>query len=184
MIAARAALMALPVQDRRAVLDQPERLSAAGMTWESLAGWLQGPLDAAAWQAVIPSMGYMALLRNLRNFDDAGCRRRCRGAGGGAAGRSGAGGDVPSAADAVPLRLPGGAAAALGGGTGAGAAGVAGERPVADGSDAGVGRPVRVDVRSGVCAIAADQGRRRCGVRRRPGGAGGAGGPGAVRYRQ
>ena len=42
------------------------------MTWESLAGWLQGPLDAAAWQAVIPSMGYMALLRNLRNFDEAG----------------------------------------------------------------------------------------------------------------
>jgi hypothetical protein len=41
------------------------------MTWESLAGWLQGPLDAAAWQAVIPSMGYMALLRNLNNFDDA-----------------------------------------------------------------------------------------------------------------
>jgi hypothetical protein len=42
------------------------------MTWESLAGWLQGPMDAAARQAVIPSMGYMALLRNLRNFDDAG----------------------------------------------------------------------------------------------------------------
>jgi hypothetical protein len=71
MIAARAELMALPVRDRRAVLDQPARLAAAGMTWESLAGWLQGPLDAAAWQAVIPSMGYMALLRNLRNFDDA-----------------------------------------------------------------------------------------------------------------
>ncbi|MET0864879.1 MAG: TROVE domain-containing protein [Nakamurella sp.] len=72
MLAARAELMALPVADRRAVLDEPERLAVAGMTWESLAGWLQGPLDAAAWQAVIPSMGYMALLRNLRNFDDAG----------------------------------------------------------------------------------------------------------------
>jgi len=32
----------------------------------------QGPLDAAAWEALIPSMGYMALLRNLRNFDEAG----------------------------------------------------------------------------------------------------------------
>ncbi|WP_449063091.1 TROVE domain-containing protein [Planomonospora algeriensis] len=42
------------------------------MTWEALAGWLQGPMDAAAWQAVIPSMGYMALLRNLRNLDEAG----------------------------------------------------------------------------------------------------------------
>ncbi len=29
-------------------------------------------MDAAAWSAVIPSMGYMALLRNLRNFDEAG----------------------------------------------------------------------------------------------------------------
>jgi hypothetical protein len=64
--------MALPVAERRAVLADPERLAAAGMTWEALAGWLQGPLDAAAWQAVIPSMGYMALLRNLRNFDEAG----------------------------------------------------------------------------------------------------------------
>lgn len=29
-------------------------------------------MDKAAWEAVIPSMGYMALLRNLRNFDEAG----------------------------------------------------------------------------------------------------------------
>ncbi len=72
MIAARSDLMALPVAERRAVLADPSRLAAAGMTWESLAGWLQGPLDATAWQAVIGSMGYMALLRNLRNFDDAG----------------------------------------------------------------------------------------------------------------
>jgi hypothetical protein len=42
------------------------------MTWEHVAGWLQGPLDAAAWEALIPSMGYMALVRNLRNFDQAG----------------------------------------------------------------------------------------------------------------
>lgn len=49
-----------------------ERLAAAGMTWEALAGWLQGPMDAAAWEAVIPSMGIFALVRNLRNFDKAG----------------------------------------------------------------------------------------------------------------
>jgi hypothetical protein len=72
MLAARAALAAVPVAERRALLDEPRRLADAGVTWESLAGWLQGPLDAAAWQAVIPSMGYMALLRNLRNFDRAG----------------------------------------------------------------------------------------------------------------
>lgn len=65
----------LPVDARRSVLlaeDGHVRLKAAGMTWEALAGWLQGPLDAAAWEAIIPSMGYMALLRNLRNFDQAG----------------------------------------------------------------------------------------------------------------
>ncbi|MBT2386816.1 TROVE domain-containing protein [Streptomyces sp. ISL-11] len=62
-------------ESRRLLLSTAEgrrRLHEAGMTWESLAGWLQGPMDRAAWEAVIPSMGYMALLRNLRNFDEAG----------------------------------------------------------------------------------------------------------------
>ncbi len=76
-LAARHALMAVPVAERRAVVTGPggaERLAEAGMTWEALAGWLQGPMDAAAWEAVIPSMGTMALVRNLRNFDEAGVR--------------------------------------------------------------------------------------------------------------
>jgi hypothetical protein len=51
-----------------------EQLRSAGMTWEALAGWRQGPMDAAAWEAAIPTMGYLALLRNLRNFDQAGVR--------------------------------------------------------------------------------------------------------------
>lgn len=67
----RAALMALPVNERRAALE-PVRLAGAGMTWEALAGWLQGPMDAQAWEAIIPNMGVMALIRNLRNFDEAG----------------------------------------------------------------------------------------------------------------
>lgn len=71
-LAARASLMAIPVAQRRAVLKDPHRLEDAGMTWESLAGWLQGPMDAEAWEAIAPTMGYMALLRNLRNFDEAG----------------------------------------------------------------------------------------------------------------
>jgi hypothetical protein len=74
MLRKRRELMALPVADRRAVLrteDGRQRLREAGMTWEALAGWLQGPLDAMAWQAIMPSMGYMAQLRNLRNFDEA-----------------------------------------------------------------------------------------------------------------
>ena len=29
-------------------------------------------MDAEAWEAVIPTMGVMALVRNLRNFDQAG----------------------------------------------------------------------------------------------------------------
>ncbi|GAA0315645.1 TROVE domain-containing protein [Streptomyces polychromogenes] len=68
-------LAELPVAQRRAVVTGPggaERLAAAGMTWEAVAGWLQGPLDAPVWEALIPSMGPMALLRNLRNFDEAG----------------------------------------------------------------------------------------------------------------
>jgi hypothetical protein len=51
----------------------PDTLRQAGMTWEdvlSLAGSKVG--KAKLWEALIPSMGYMALLRNLRNFDEAG----------------------------------------------------------------------------------------------------------------
>lgn len=75
VLTAHRELMALPVDRRRAVVTAPdgaERLAAAGITWEMLAGWLQGPMDRAAWEAVIPSMGAMALVRNLRNFDEAG----------------------------------------------------------------------------------------------------------------
>ncbi|MFJ3216848.1 TROVE domain-containing protein [Kitasatospora sp. NPDC086801] len=75
MLTANRELLALPVGERRAAVTAPdgaERLAAAGLTWEALAGWLQGPLDAAVWEAVIPSMGPMALVRNLRNFDRAG----------------------------------------------------------------------------------------------------------------
>lgn len=47
-------------------------LRAAGVTWEQLGPMLQGPWDAKAWEAIIPTMGYMAILRNLRNFEGAG----------------------------------------------------------------------------------------------------------------
>ena len=49
------------------------RLRQAGMTWEdvlSLAGSKVNKRDL--WRAIIPEMGYMALLRNLRNFDEVG----------------------------------------------------------------------------------------------------------------
>jgi hypothetical protein len=63
-------LMSVPVDQRRQVLREvPTALKAAGWTWERLGGWLPGGMDAEAWEAVIPEMGVMALLRNLRNFD-------------------------------------------------------------------------------------------------------------------
>ncbi len=71
VLAARAELMALPVERRREIVD-PAMLGAAGMTWEALAGWRQTTMDAAAWESIIPTMGYLALLRNLRNFDRVG----------------------------------------------------------------------------------------------------------------
>lgn len=66
-------------QLRRAAAEQPDamlnahNLREAGMTWEDALS-LAGPKvdKAKLWEALIPSMGYMALLRNLRNFDQAG----------------------------------------------------------------------------------------------------------------
>lgn len=75
MLHARTNLLSWEVADRRALLGRSDAdfvLREAGMTWEALAGWLQGPMDAAAWEAVIPSMGVFALVRNLRNFDQVG----------------------------------------------------------------------------------------------------------------
>lgn len=72
VLSARATLERIPVSERRNYLGDSNLLGLAGMTWESLSGWLQGPMDAKAWEAIIPQMGYMALLRNLRNFDQAG----------------------------------------------------------------------------------------------------------------
>lgn len=64
---------------RKVAADDPdhlfntESLKRAGMTWEdalSLAGDRVSKRDL--WQALIPTMGYMATLRNLRGFDEAG----------------------------------------------------------------------------------------------------------------
>jgi hypothetical protein len=73
VLAAAAALEAVPADQRRSVLRDrgPAALGQAGFSWERLSGWLPGGMDAEAWGAVIPSMGVMALVRNLRNFDQA-----------------------------------------------------------------------------------------------------------------
>lgn len=57
------------------VLLNAARLSQAGMTWEDVLSLAGSKVDKAAlWTAMIPSMGYMGLLRNLRNFDQAGIK--------------------------------------------------------------------------------------------------------------
>lgn len=74
MFRERRSIMETSVDLRRAAMRAygSEGLKAAGITWEALSGWLQGPMDAEAWETVIPSMGYMALMRNIRNFIEAG----------------------------------------------------------------------------------------------------------------
>jgi hypothetical protein len=56
-----------------AVLLDAEALRSAGMTWEDALSLAGSTVDKAKlWTALIPTMGYMALLRNLRNFDEDG----------------------------------------------------------------------------------------------------------------
>ena len=51
----------------------PDTLKQAGVTWEDALSAVGSKVDKAElWSALIPSMGYMALLRNLRNFDETG----------------------------------------------------------------------------------------------------------------
>jgi hypothetical protein len=55
------------------VLLHSENLRDTGLTWEDVLSLAGNRVDKAQlWEALIPSMGYMALLRNLRNFDEAG----------------------------------------------------------------------------------------------------------------
>lgn len=73
-IAARNSLMAMPQEKRAEYLRIPTRISGpviknAEMGWEHISSWL-GSMDKEAWEAVIPNMGVMAMLRNLRNFDN------------------------------------------------------------------------------------------------------------------
>jgi TROVE domain len=72
MVRANADLRRRAAEDPAVLLDAVA-LKAAGMTWQntlSLAG--DRVSKAELWAALSASMGYMALLRNLRNFDEAG----------------------------------------------------------------------------------------------------------------
>ena len=75
MLQKRKEFLALSATEKRKLVDSGEALDVladAGLTWEVLGSTIEGGMDAKAWEAVIPSMGYMALLRNLRNFEDKG----------------------------------------------------------------------------------------------------------------
>lgn len=70
-------LLALPETARQSAFEQ-KLPQDAGWAWERVAGWLPGGLTAKVWEGVIPTMGYMATLRNLRNFDQAGISAAAR----------------------------------------------------------------------------------------------------------
>jgi hypothetical protein len=59
--------------DPSRILRDPSILEGSGFTWEdALSLWGSKLNKAKLWEAMIPSMGYMARLRNLRNFDESG----------------------------------------------------------------------------------------------------------------
>lgn len=73
MLVANAAIR-IQARTRPQVLLNSARLRMAGMTWEdalSLVG-SDKSIKKQLWEALIPTMGYAALLRNLRNFDECG----------------------------------------------------------------------------------------------------------------
>lgn len=72
MLMANRQLRILAEQGSDLLLD-PRQLRECGMTWEDVMSLAGGKMDKGKlWTALIPTMGYMALLRNLRNFDEAG----------------------------------------------------------------------------------------------------------------
>lgn len=72
MIQANTALR-FSAQERPEVLLNAAKLRLAGMTWEDVLSLGGKQLNKAdMWRAILPEMGYMALLRNLRNLEEAG----------------------------------------------------------------------------------------------------------------
>ena len=73
MMHSQAKLRELVARGEWGWLLDPVVLGEAGMTWEDALSLAGDKVDKAKlWAALIPGMGYMALLRNLRNFDAAG----------------------------------------------------------------------------------------------------------------
>jgi hypothetical protein len=72
MVSFNARLRARAAEHPTELLDA-QVLRRAGMTWEDALSLVGSTVDKAQlWAALVPTMGYTALLRNLRNFDEAG----------------------------------------------------------------------------------------------------------------
>jgi hypothetical protein len=72
MLTANASLRRAAADDPAVLLDR-DALARAGMTWEVALSLGGSRLEKGRlWTAMIPNMGYMALARNLRNFDGSG----------------------------------------------------------------------------------------------------------------
>lgn len=68
------------ISERPELLTYTDWMREAGMTWEDALSLAGNKVDKKLlWEAMIPNMGYMALLRNLRNFDEAGVSNRVAG---------------------------------------------------------------------------------------------------------
>lgn len=69
----RLARMTWNIKDAVPAIPTSEQLKAAGMNWEDVLSTLGSKVSKAKlWEALIPTMDYMALIRNLRNFEQAG----------------------------------------------------------------------------------------------------------------
>lgn len=63
--------------DPAAATLSPHGLKEAGLTWEDTLSALGSKADKKVlWENLIPTMGYMSLIRNLRNFDQAGVSKK------------------------------------------------------------------------------------------------------------
>lgn len=75
VLAARKEFLSMSADAQRSLVRSDEgsnHLRAAGITWEALSGILPGGLGAREWEAIIPTLGYQALMMNLRNFEEQG----------------------------------------------------------------------------------------------------------------
>lgn len=57
-------------------LANPDLLKQAGLTWEAMSSLSPEGMSARVWESMIPQMGYMALLRNLRGMRQAGVSKQ------------------------------------------------------------------------------------------------------------